>query len=159
MLGTAVFLGLFGAITDRAWMVSSCAIPLIANIAVQVLGDKGSFHVLLTRLVARFTGGIAVEAMDYTNERYVTVAWPRDDGSWHGWLRWKSSTGYVSMLDIGMVDPTPGCGHIYIWRPLDRHREIDMMLRCDCWPDWDRWRSMSHMDKSAERRRLLERDD
>lgn len=156
MLIASVAMLLIGVALGQPWLIVICWVPMIAASLLLVLGERGRTRVLLTRLVAWFSGGIVVEAMDYTNERYITVVWPRDAASWHGWLRWQGSQGYLVMTDRGLVDPEHGCGHVYLWRPIDRSKEFELMLRCDDWPEWQRWQDMDHREKSRLRKSILE---
>ncbi len=142
------------AMGSMVMFVTGIAIPVAWQIADLNMTDHGRFGRMVTRFVAWATKGEAVVVMDFTHDEKVIVVWPRDDGAWHGWLRWTMASGSITLLPNGLVDPTCECRFVYIWKPLNRGLAVELILKSDQWPDWSDWQRMSHMEMMLAREKL-----
>ncbi len=94
----------------------------------------------------------AVEVMDYESQlRYTVVC--RDGTGFEGYTHPLYKIGQLRLLPNGYVDPNCAASFFYLWRPLDRSLEIELLLcSTTVWPDWDSFAQMGHYNKIVQRR-------
>lgn len=97
----------------------------------------------------------AVEVMDCDSQSRLTMV-RRTGAGFQGYTHPIYKIGELLLLPNGYVDPTCVASFFYVWRPLDRELEIELLLGCRTpWPDWDSFAEMHHMDKIVQRRKAL----
>jgi hypothetical protein len=127
---------------------------LVVDGATSLMLDKSE---RLIRVAAWITGMIPVTIMDFAHDERQTLVRAQPDGSYIGPLSLTLGPriGTVRLLPNGVVDGEHGNAHCYIWRPVDRELEIELMLRADSWPNWSEWRRLSHKQMWHQRQALM----
>ena len=141
LLVGVIWLQLLGLLICSTWMILDGVITLELDNRPWMM-----------RVAAGFTGMIPVVIMDFNHKERLTLVSLQQDDCYLGPLSVAHDRGTIRLLPNGLVDRHHGNSHCYIWKPLDRALEVELMLRSASWPSWDEWRRLSHSEMMLRRK-------